>query len=69
MTISLAPRAWSPETMSGRQKGFRHFPYVCWSRDMSSTVLVSFVQEKIHSGDILCLCSTCKVSSKMFDYF
>ena len=26
MMISRVPRAWSPETKSGRQKGFRHFP-------------------------------------------
>ena len=26
MTISRVPRAWFPETNSGRQKGFRHFP-------------------------------------------
>ena len=26
MTISRVPRAWLPETKSGRQKGFRHFP-------------------------------------------
>ena len=26
MTISRVPRAWLPETNSGRQKGFRHFP-------------------------------------------
>ena len=26
MTISRVPRAWSPETKSGGQKGFRNFP-------------------------------------------
>ena len=26
MTISRVPRAWLPETKSGRRKGFRHFP-------------------------------------------
>ena len=26
MTISRVPRAWLPETKSGRQKVFRHFP-------------------------------------------
>ena len=25
MTISRVPRAWLPETKSGRRKGFRHF--------------------------------------------
>ena len=25
MTISRVPRAWFPETKSGRRKGFRHF--------------------------------------------
>ena len=37
MTIARVPRAWLPETKSGRQKGFRHFSEACWFGDMVST--------------------------------
>ena len=31
-----------PETMSGRSKGVRHFPQVCWFGDMVSTRIINY---------------------------
>ena len=46
MTISRVPRAWLPETKFARQKGFRRFPWACWSGDMVSTSPPSFGGDK-----------------------